>query len=203
MEPLTSAVPAVRVATADSVDTEELAAVAARTFPLACPSSVTPENIASFIDANLSAVRFAEYLTDPKRLILIAQQDDRIIGYAMLVRGVDDDADVRQAVSVRPAVELSKMYVLPDRHGQRVSTVLMDAALAAAAEWGARCVWLGVNQQNQRAQRFYAKQGFTVNGTRTFRLGAGVENDYVMVREFGPGDDADRSAARGEAGHSD
>ncbi len=186
---------AVRVATADSVDTEELAAVAARTFPLACPPSVTPENIASFIDANLSAVRFAEYLTDPERLILTAQQDDRILGYAMLVRGVDDDADVQQAVSVRPAVELSKMYVLPDSHGQGVSTALMDAALAAAADWCASCVWLGVNQQNQRAQRFYTKHGFTVYGTRTFRLGDGVENDYVMVRGFQPGNDAGRAGA--------
>ena len=43
-------------------------------------------------------------------------------------------------------------------------------------------MWLGVNQQNQRAQRFYAKHGFAINGTKTFRLGAGIENDYVMVR---------------------
>jgi ribosomal protein S18 acetylase RimI-like enzyme len=43
-------------------------------------------------------------------------------------------------------------------------------------------VWLGVNQENQRAQRFYAKHGFVVSGTKTFRLGEGVENDYVMVR---------------------
>ena len=43
-------------------------------------------------------------------------------------------------------------------------------------------MWLGVNQNNQRAQRFYAKHGFTVNGTKTFRLGTGIENDYVMVR---------------------
>jgi hypothetical protein len=74
VEPLISAVPTVRAATADSVDTEELAGVAARTFPLACPPSVTAEDIASFIDANLSAVHFAGYLTDPKRLIFTAQQ---------------------------------------------------------------------------------------------------------------------------------
>lgn len=173
-----------RVATADSIDIAELSAVAALTFPLACPASATPANIASFIEANLSAVRFAEYLADPQRLILTAGQDDRIVGYAMLVRGVGDDADVQRAVPTRPAVELSKMYVLPDNHGAGASTALMDAALAVAAEWGAGCVWLGVNQQNQRAQQFYKKCGFTVNGTRTFRLGSHDENDYVMVRQF-------------------
>ena len=103
---------AVRLASPDSMDTAELAEVAARTFPLACPPSATRANIASFVDANLSAARFAEYLADPQRLILTAGQDDRIVGYAMLIRGVGDDPDVQRAVRVRPAVELSKMYVL-------------------------------------------------------------------------------------------
>jgi ribosomal protein S18 acetylase RimI-like enzyme len=181
MEPVTLAV---RIATTDSVDTDELAAVAARTFPLACPPSTPPENIASFIDTNLSATRFAEYLADPQRAILSAQQDDRIVGYAMLIRGVDDDTDVQRAVEVRPAAELSKLYLLPDYHGAGVATTLMETTLATAAAWGARCVWLGVNQENQRAQRFYIKSGFKVNGTRTFQVGTRRENDYVMVREL-------------------
>jgi ribosomal protein S18 acetylase RimI-like enzyme len=175
----------VRTATARSVDIAELAEVAARTFPLACPPSVTRANIAAFVDANLSDVRFAEYLSDPQRLILTASHDDRIVGYAMLIRGVGDDPDVQRAVRAGPAVELSKIYVLPDNHGSGVSTALMDAALAAAAHWGAGCIWLGVNQKNHRAQRFYKKCGFTVNGTRTFQLGTHDENDYVMVRLFG------------------
>jgi GNAT superfamily N-acetyltransferase len=184
VEPLAAAL-AVRTATAASGDVAELAALAARTFPLACPRSVTRENIAAFVDANLSDARFADYLADPQRLILTASHDDRIVGYAMLIHGVGDDPEVQRAVRVRPAVELSKMYVLPDHHGSGVSTALMNAALNATAEWGAGCVWLGVNQKNARAQRFYKKCGFTVNGVRTFQLGAGIENDYVMVRQFG------------------
>jgi ribosomal protein S18 acetylase RimI-like enzyme len=113
---------------------------------------------------------------------LAAREDDRIVGYIMLIRGDPDDADVRRAVTLRPAVELSKMYVLPDSHGAGVSSALMTAALQRAKDLDAKCVWLGVNQQNQRAQRFYTKHGFGLNGTRTFRLGAGIENDYVMVR---------------------
>ncbi|QZA19254.1 GNAT family N-acetyltransferase [Mycobacterium malmoense] len=172
MEPLRIQSLAVDVVTTGSADPDELAAVAARTFPLACPPSAAPENIASFIDANLSAARFAEYLTDPRRAVLAARQDGRIVGYAMLVRGVADDS-----------AELSKMYVLPDYHGAGVSAALMDLTLATAEEWGVRRVWLGVNQKNQRAQRFYTKSGFKVNGTRTFQVGASRENDYVMVRE--------------------
>jgi len=179
VEPLTLSV---RVVATGSVDTEELAALAARTFPLACPPSTALENIASFIDTNLSAERFAEYLADPQRAIITAQLDGRIIGYAMLIRGVTEDTDVQRAVEVRPAAELSKMYLLPDYHGAGVATALMELTLATAGEWGARCVWLGVNQANRRAQRFYAKSGFKIHGTRTFQVGARREDDYVMVR---------------------
>ncbi|MBV8346324.1 MAG: GNAT family N-acetyltransferase [Mycolicibacterium sp.] len=173
---------ALHVAVAEVADTEELAAVAARTFPLACPPSSTPQNIAEFIGANLSPARFSEYLADPDRVVLTAHRDGRIVGYAMLIRGIIDDADVARAVRVRPTVELSKMYVLPDSHGAGVSSALMDNALKHADGMAARSVWLGVNQQNRRAQRFYAKHGFTTNGTRSFRVGARLENDYVMVR---------------------
>jgi ribosomal protein S18 acetylase RimI-like enzyme len=167
VEPLT-----VRVVTIGSVDTAELAGVAAQTFPLACPPSTDPADVASFIDANLSAERFAEYLADPRRAILTAARSGRIIGYAMLVR--EDDT-----------AELNKIYVLPDHHGAGVARALMDVALATAERWGAHSVWLGVNQGNQRAQRFYAKSGFRINGTRTFQVGARREDDYVMVRELG------------------
>ncbi|UXA08863.1 GNAT family N-acetyltransferase [Mycobacterium sp. SMC-2] len=166
MEPLTRTV---RVVTTDSVEVQQLADVAARTFPLACPASVAPENIAAFVDANLSAARFAEYLADPQRAILTAEHDDRIIGYAMLIR--EDDT-----------AELSKIYVAREHHGTGVATALMDLALATAGAWGVGRVWLGVNQANERAQRFYAKNGFTVSGTRTFQVGAGRENDFVMSR---------------------
>ena len=171
-----------RVDRAVDTDLVELAAVAARTFPLACPPAVTPDNVAAFIAENLSQDRFRDYLVDPDRTVLVARDEDRILGYAMLIRGVPDDDDVQRAVPLRPAVEVSKMYVLPDRHGAGASAALMTAAVHAAQGCGARSVWLGVNQQNRRAQRFYAKHGFTVAGTKTFRLGAAVENDYVMVR---------------------
>jgi len=173
---------AVQVTSATERDLPELADVAALTFPLACPPGATSENVAAFIAENLSQTRFSGYLTDPGRAVLTARQDGRMVGYAMLIRGVVDDADVQRAVPLRPAVELSKMYVLPDGHGAGVSAALIAAALDQARALGAACMWLGVNQENQRAQRFYAKHGFVASGAKTFRLGEGLEHDYVMVR---------------------
>jgi len=163
----------ITITAANVADLPELSDVAAQTFPLACPPSVTQENIAAFIAENLSESRFRDYLDDPDRAVLAAREDGRIAGYAMLVRDAADDDAV---------VELSKIYVLPDSHGGGVASALMSAALRAASDLDAKSLWLGVNQQNQRAQRFYAKHGFTISGTRAFQLGEGVEHDYVMAR---------------------
>jgi ribosomal protein S18 acetylase RimI-like enzyme len=134
------------------------------------------QNVASFIASNLSADRFAEYLNDPHRAIITAQWDGRIVVYAMLIR---------ESAEHDISVELSKMYIVNDFHGHGLAAKLMDAVLAVATEWRATRVWLGVNQQNFRAQRFYFKRGFAINGTRTFRLGDHAEDDYLMVRQTG------------------
>lgn len=164
------------VGVAALADAAELAAVAAATFPLACPPSVAAEDIAAFVAANLSPERFADYLVDPGRRVLAARRQGRIVGYAMLIRGSG------ALGSEQGPVELSKMYVLADLHRAGAAGALMEAGIAWAIECRAPAVWLGVNQKNERAQRFYRKHGFSVTGTRTFRLGRGVEHDFVMTR---------------------
>ena len=162
----------IAVITARGEDAAELSAVAAATFPLACPPTVAAEDIAAFIAAHLSAQRFGDYLADPDRVVLAAREDGRIIGYAILIRGDVGDQ----------TVELSKMYVLPSRHRSGAAAALMRSGIAWASDHGAAMLWLGVNQNNPRAQRFYRKHGFEMAGTRTFRLGTGTEDDFVMVR---------------------
>ena len=43
-------------------------------------------------------------------------------------------------------------------------------------------MWLGVNQRNERAQRFYAKHGFEVVGTKHMRVGDRIHDDFVLAR---------------------
>jgi GNAT superfamily N-acetyltransferase len=169
-----------RVDVAVGNDAAALADVAAITFPLACPPSVTAGDIEDFIATNLSTRCFEEYLADPDRRVLTAVDDGSIIGYAILARGVS--SDITGCVESRPAAELSKMYVLPDWHRSGTAGALMEAAISWAAAQHLRALWLGVNQNNPRAQRFYRKHGFEVTGMRTFRVGASLENDFVMVR---------------------
>lgn len=171
----------IRPARAD--DTASLAAVAALTFPLACPPHTTEEAKAHFIATVLSAERFAEYVADPSRRVLIAEDETgQAIGYTMVILGEPADEDVRHAIRVRPTAELSKCYVLPGHHGEGVAGRLMNASVGAAADAGAAAMWLGVNEENARAQRFYGKHGFERVGSKRFLVGERWEDDWVMER---------------------
>ncbi|MGN6272532.1 MAG: GNAT family N-acetyltransferase [Protaetiibacter sp.] len=171
-----------RVREATPADAERLAALAALTFPLACPPHTTDEAKSVFIAANLSATSFEGYLADPQRRLFVAEVQGELAGYTMLVAGEPSDADVAAAVTRRPTIELSKCYVHPDSHGAGVAAALMSRSLADAEAAGAASIWLGVNQLNDRAQRFYGKHGFVRVGSKRFLVGDRYEDDYVYER---------------------
>ncbi len=166
-------------------DAPALAELAAVTFPLACPPGSTPEDQRAFVDTVLSQSAFESYLADGRRTVLVAEDDEdgtQLQGYAMLVAGMPADPDVRSTLSLWPTVELSKCYVRPQRHGAGVADLLMDASLEDARGRRALGCWLGVNQLNERAQRFYHRHGFRRVGTKHFRVGSRIEDDYVLER---------------------
>ncbi|OCI30498.1 GNAT family N-acetyltransferase [Oerskovia enterophila] len=204
-----------RLATPD--DAERLAALAAITFPLACPPGSDPAAVAEHIRTQLSPARFVAWAKSADHALLLAEvsvpstgtgtdtgdssdgspdgsstgradsaSDSRLVGYALLVRGVPDDQDIVAVVGDEPTVELSKIYVHPDSQGTRVASDLMRAALDAAPGLVAdRAVWLGTNGENARAQAFYRKHGFAVAGSRTYVVGGESHDDVVMVRPLG------------------
>jgi ribosomal protein S18 acetylase RimI-like enzyme len=172
----------VTVRTAAPHDAGLLHELAAATFALACPPGTTQESITEFVATTLSRERFDAYLADPERQVIVVEQDGVAAGYSMLVYADSEDTDVQSALTVRPSAELSKLYVLAGAHGAGVGAALMQASVDAAAQRGYAAVWLGVNRDNLRANRFYEKQGFAIVGEKKFALGGRLEEDYVRER---------------------
>jgi ribosomal protein S18 acetylase RimI-like enzyme len=170
----------ITVRSAQPTDAAALADLAAATFALACPPGTSPEAIKQFVRANLSEGCFERYLADPDRVIRLALDDGVAVGYTMLVFGEPHDSDVAAAITKRPTVELSKVYVLGEHHGAGIAGPLMEATMEAARARNVAGVWLGVNQRNARAGRFYEKSGFEVVGEKTFMVGPELHHDYVM-----------------------
>ncbi|MGJ1749370.1 GNAT family N-acetyltransferase [Clavibacter sepedonicus] len=119
--------------------------------------------------------------------MVLAEVGGEMVGYTMVVAAPPADADVAGVLRLRPEVELSKVYVEAGSHGVGVARPLMAETLRVARELagergldGEAGIWLGVNEHNSRAIRFYERSGFRIVGTRSFRLSDAVETDHVM-----------------------
>lgn len=173
-----------RIRPASPAEAAALHELAALTFPLACPPTTTEASKAAFIAEHLSEDAFAEYLADASREVVVAEEAGALVGYAMVVHGEPADPDVAQAVRARPTAELSKLYVHPAHHGGGVASALVAAVVEAAARREVASIWLGVNQHNARANRFYAKSGFETVGSKRFLVGDTYEDDWVRERRL-------------------
>lgn len=164
---------------ASVADASELERIAAITWPLASPPDMPPDAIERFIDANLTRPHFEAYVADPDRRVLTARLDGTLVGWGLLVFGEPADPTVGPQLRLHPTVELSKIYVLTDHHGHGIAQALLTRALEEGRAGGATGMWLGTNQRNARAQRFYDKSGFTQVGTKQFDVGGRVEDDFI------------------------
>jgi ribosomal protein S18 acetylase RimI-like enzyme len=165
-------------------DAAALHRLAALTFPLACTPHTPEEEKAAFIAEQLSESAFVRYLDDPARVVVVAVEDAsaELIGYSMLSTQAPADEDVVQALRYRPTIELSKMYVHPAHHGDGTAGRLMSGTLDAARSTEAAGIWLGVSEENDRANSFYAKHGFERVGRKRFHIGDRSEDDFVRER---------------------
>ena len=90
-------------------------------------------------------------LTVPGSRILLALEGDELVGLARSAAAEDADA-------VRPE-KLDSLYTLANTHGSGLGARLLDGVL------GDRPAYLWVVTANTRAERFYAKHGFALDGT--------------------------------------
>jgi GNAT superfamily N-acetyltransferase len=97
---------------------------------------------------------WARMLADPATAaVTVAEVDGEVVGFAQVVPS-------RDTPPVRPE-ELATLYVRAAHHGSGLAQALLDAVL------GDRPASLWVAEQNPRARRFYARNGFTADGART------------------------------------
>lgn len=94
-------------------------------------------------------------LEKPNIILLVAERDGEVVGYTYAgIEGID-------YMALRgPAGVLYDILVDSAHRGQGVGQMLLDATLAALAAKGAPRVVLSTAEQNETAQRLFARAGF-------------------------------------------
>ena len=167
-----------RLRRAGAGEADTLALVAGATFLEAFAGILDGRDIVDHCLAKNSAASFAGWLADPSTVVTLAEAGEGAapIGYTMLTA---------PHLPVPPGaadIELRRIYTLTATHGTGLGPALMAQAVDDARALGRSRLLLGVYGRNARAHRFYERQGFTRVGTRQFRVGAMLHDDFVYAR---------------------
>lgn len=172
-----SRTPDLTIRRANRADASLLAELGARTFAETFATDNSPENIAAYIGASFNLAQQMAELADPASTFLIADVGGLAAGYAKLHAG-----GPAEGIDGAKPVELVRLYVSREWLGRGVGDALIRACVDEARQAGHATIWLGVWEQNGRAQAFYCKWNFRAVGEHVFQLGSDPQRDILMER---------------------
>lgn len=169
-----------KIRRATSEDAVALAAFGARTFYETFAADNTPEDMARHLASAWSPSLQRAEIDDPQFDTLLAIDDGgSFAGFAQL-----QAERAPTCVATHRPVELKRFYIDKPWQGRGLARELMSAVEREARARGARELWLGVWERNERAQAFYRKCGFHPVGTQIFVVGGDPQTDKVMLKEI-------------------
>ena len=138
-----------------------------------------PEDMRAYINEAFSPEQTRRELAETDSIFFIAETAGEMIGYAKL-----KEFSTEECVTDKNSIELQRLYVLKDFHGQGLAEKLMNECFDFARRKHFQTMWLGVWEYNYRAQKFYEKLNFRQVGKHIFQLGSDPQIDLVMERKI-------------------
>ena len=128
-----------------------------------------------YLEEGFSLTKLQAEIDDPNAEFYFATLDNNIIGYLKLNIGQS-----QTEIKNDNALEIERIYVLKQFHGQNVGQQLFEKALDWSYAQKVNFIWLGVWEENKRAIQFYTKNGFVAFGKHIFKLGDEEQTDIMM-----------------------
>jgi diamine N-acetyltransferase len=160
-------------------DIEELQNVSRMTFSETFAPWNTEKNMKKYLEERFSQEKLTGELENLNSEFYFAILDKSVIGYLKINCG---EAQTESFES--NSLEIERIYVLKQFHGKKIGQILYDKALEIARERKFRFLWLGVWERNERAIRFYEKNGFIEFEKHIFKLGDEIQTDIMMKIEL-------------------
>ncbi len=132
-----------------------------------------PADLHAFL-AGCTPERFVHELTDPDHACMLAEDGQRLMGYATL--GPQDLPVAPEG----PWWVLRQLYLDTAAQGQGLGRRLLDWAIGEARGRGFAELYLTVWVENRRARRLYEGAGFEEVGHYPFRVGSVIDDDRIL-----------------------
>ncbi len=158
-------------------DLQLIAGLSRQTFLDTFSEQNTAEDMRLYLENNFNGNAIADELADTNAVFLIAELKGNAVGYAKLL--LNSPLPVNHGVI---GLEISRIYCINAAIGTGVGQSLMNRSMDIARQNICDMMWLGVWERNERAIKFYLKNGFKKTGEHIFMLGNDQQNDWSMAK---------------------
>lgn len=139
----------------------------------------TEENMNAYLEDAFAADKLLRELRDTNSEFVLAENDGRPAGYLKI-----NEAPSQTEFNDKVSLEIQRIYIDAGAQGKGLGTRLMRYAIDTAKERGKQYVWLGVWEHNDKAIRFYARNGFYRIGEHAFIMGDDRQTDHLMRKDL-------------------
>lgn len=139
----------------------------------------TPENMAAYLGKAFAPEKIRAELSDTNASFYFLYWDGELAGYLKL-----NEAPAQTDIHDEQALEIERIYVSREFQGEGLGRYLMDKAISTAIQRKKKYIWLGVWEKNEKALRFYKRNGFYQIGIHSFVVGDDEQTDYIMRKDL-------------------
>ena len=158
-------------------DIQTLQKISKETFAETFSENNDEANMNKYLEEGFATDKLSKEISNPASQFYFATLEGQVIGYLKINTG-----NAQTEGTAEHALEIERIYVLSAYHGKKVGQLLYAKAMQLADELKSNYVWLGVWEENQRAIRFYEKNGFIAFDKHIFKLGEDEQTDIMMKK---------------------
>jgi ribosomal protein S18 acetylase RimI-like enzyme len=136
---------------------------------------ISKEELLEYLENTYCPVKLAKSLRDEDNVYLLALLDGEPAGFAKVKK-----YSLNEHIESVAQMELQKIYVLWEYHGRGIGSALLKETKSLAKEVYPDYIWLDTHISNEKAIRFYEKNGFKKIGRYFFTIGTQTFEYHVM-----------------------
>lgn len=147
--------------------------LAYKIWPTAYREILSQDQLNYMLDKFYSLESLIEQMEQRKHVFLLAEEDDKYIGFASYELNIENHK-----------TKIHKIYVLPETQGKGYGVQLINEIEKRAKYLQNDILFLNVNRFN-KAQQFYKKIGFEIAYEEDIEIGKGyLMEDFVMEKKI-------------------
>jgi len=160
---------------AELKDAAGLAEIGRETFVETFGDLYPPGDLRQFLDETYSVSKMEADLKDPDVEVRIAYSGRKMVAYCKI-----GPCKLPFDIGPDPALELHRVYVYQAGQGVGVGRILLAWAIERSRQRGAKNLFLGVWESNERAIALYESRGFEKVGGYKFKVGDTLDDEFIM-----------------------